>query len=339
MSAPRAPETAEGRLATLAIARLTFVARPAGAAEVARQLRRFAPRDLTEGAWGQAVERALAAAGAAGALSADLAPRAGELARRIGPFRADRWPQLAERVLPALGLGVAPSDAAALAALRDRDAWAAAIVARAHGLWRSGRAPSASAVCDALVWIGLGLAGKPGRCPAAVRAYALRAQLGVEAGAEPAGLLRQLAARTVGAASAGLRALRDALVRAWIAEEPLGPPSAGAAAPTSGDRAGSGAAAGSLVAAARAAAAAATTGRFGEHKVFIAAVWRALRATPEWAELPLPELKQALLAAHQRGELVLARADLVAAMDPDLVAASEAAADGASFHFVVREPA
>jgi hypothetical protein len=44
------------------------------------------------------------------------------------------------------------------------------------------------------------------------------------------------------------------------------------------------------------------------------------------------------VSAHRQRELELARADLVAAMDPTLVAASETRTDGATFHFIVREP-
>jgi hypothetical protein len=90
--------------------------------------------------------------------------------------------------------------------------------------------------------------------------------------------------------------------------------------------------------------------RFGDRKVFISALW------PVVLELDaktggfrtdgctLEDFKDWLL----RGRLltrddtdrvsplvVLARADLVAAMDPGMVAASETAADGATFHFVV----
>jgi hypothetical protein len=82
---------------------------------------------------------------------------------------------------------------------------------------------------------------------------------------------------------------------------------------------------------------AANDGVFGERKVFIAAAWHDLRRRPGYASLTLDDFKTRLVRAHRVGELVLARADLVAAMDPELVAASETAADGATFHFVVRE--
>ena len=70
----------------------------------------------------------------------------------------------------------------------------------------------------------------------------------------------------------------------------------------------------------------------------MSAVWDELRRDPPWDALALDDFKARLVAAHRAGELTLARADLVAAMDPALVAASEIAADGASFHFLVKEP-
>jgi hypothetical protein len=87
------------------------------------------------------------------------------------------------------------------------------------------------------------------------------------------------------------------------------------------------------------AAARVTDGRFGDRKVFVSAVWHELRRDPRWSGLALAGFKGRLLEAFRAHQLVLARADLVAAMDPALVAASEIAADGASFHFIVKEPA
>jgi hypothetical protein len=132
-----------------------------------------------------------------------------------------------------------------------------------------------------------------------------------------------LAAREVEAPRPELRALRDALVRGWLVDRLPGRTAAPAAFATD-----------VLGAAARV-----VDGRFGDRKVFVSAVWRELHRDPRWADLALAEFKDRLVAAHRAGELALARADLVAAMDPALVAASEIAADGASFHFIVKEPA
>ena len=79
-------------------------------------------------------------------------------------------------------------------------------------------------------------------------------------------------------------------------------------------------------------------GRFGDRKVFIAAVRRALRAT-KYGSLPRAAIDELLIRAHRERLLQLARADLVAAMDPDEVRDSEITYGGiAKFHFIVDEP-
>ncbi|MCU1499211.1 MAG: hypothetical protein JWM47_3164, partial [Acidimicrobiales bacterium] len=139
----------------------------------------------------------------------------GELARRIGPHAVRGWKPLADRVLPALALGVRPDDTKVHARLADRDAWAAAIAGRLLGLWETGAPPSLPAMCDALAWRELGLVGRPKRCPPEVRAVFLQRRLATDPG-PPDRLLRLLAARELGAARPELRALRDALVRRWL---------------------------------------------------------------------------------------------------------------------------
>jgi hypothetical protein len=291
-----------------------------------KPLRRFAPRDQTDAQWRQALAAAIDGLRARGVVDAALRVPPGELARRIGTTSARRWPQLADRVLPALALQIDAGDAKSHARLDGRDAWAAAIAARALGVWRTGPPPALGALCDALVWQALGLPGAPRPCPAELRAHFVRQRAGGEAGApeRPERIVRMHAARLVDAPRTEPGALREALVRMWLAGRAV------SAAPAPAPR--------SLVADAQAAANAARAGVFGGRKVFISSVWEALRAMPAWASLELGELKARLVAAHRGGELVLARADLVAAMDPALVAASEARTDGATFHFIVREP-
>src|SRR5678816_3231483 len=74
------------------------------------------------------------------------------------------------------------------------------------------------------------------------------------------------------------------------------------------------------------------SGRFGDRKVFVSAIWGAL---PEAARdgLSLDSFKRQLFVAHRLGLLVLARADLVAAMPGASVTASQIAYDGVQFHF------
>jgi len=74
-------------------------------------------------------------------------------------------------------------------------------------------------------------------------------------------------------------------------------------------------------------------GRFGDRKVFISALHD--RVGPALG-MSLPEFKDWLLRQHFSRRLVLARADLVAAMDPLLVSESEIDHQGAAtYHFVV----
>jgi hypothetical protein len=78
-------------------------------------------------------------------------------------------------------------------------------------------------------------------------------------------------------------------------------------------------------------------GRFGDRKVFIAAVWRQLRTSPAFDGMTLAKFKDRLVEAHRQRLLELARADLVAAMDSREVAESEWVDPdgGRSYHFVV----
>lgn len=313
------------RLDAFVIARLATAGRKPRLAAILKPLRRFAPRDQTDAQWRQALTAAIDGLRERGVVDAALRVPPGELARRIGTASARRWQQLADRVLPALALQIDAGDTKAQARLADRDAWAAAIVARSLGVWRTGLPPALGALCDALVWQALGIPGTPRQCPAELRAHFVRQRVGGEAG-PPDRLVRMHAVRLVDAPRPELGALRESLVRMWLAGRAVGGEPASAPAPRS------------LVADAQAAANAARAGVFGQRKVFISAVWEALRAMPAWASLELGDLKARLVTAHRGGQLVLARADLVAAMDPALVAASETRTDGATFHFIVREP-
>jgi len=346
------------RLEALVVARAAGAGTAQSLGELIKPLARFAPVDMTQGAWRDRLAEVAGALRASDVLDAGHRLRDdGELARRIGRGTPRSWRELADRVLPGLALGIAADDGKLRSRLAGRDAWAAAIVGRALGLWTDGAPPSLAAVCDALAWRELGLAGKPKRCPPEIRAVFVQRQLGSEAG-PPERLVRILASREVGAPRPELRALCDALVRGWLAGRTIGAAATSEArtlATKGSEPAGPGPgdvprslavdlgsavvdAPQSFAADVQRAARSAATGRFGDRKVFVAAVWDELRRDPRWAAITLDDLKARLVAAHRAGELALARADLVAAMDPALVAASEITADGASFHFVVTEP-
>jgi hypothetical protein len=316
------------RLEALVVARAHALVAGQSLGELMKPLARFSPAELTPAAWHDRLAEIVAGLHAQGVLDeGHRVGDAGELGRRIGRVSAPSWAELSDRVLPGLALGIAADDAKLRARIDGRDGWAAAIAGRMLGLWTSGPPPSLPAVCDALVWREHGLPGKPKRCPPELRAVYVERHLGSPAGSAERGV-RLLAARAAGAPRPELRALRDALVRGWLAGRVLGPASPDAAASSF---------AASFAGDVRRAAGATSEGWFGDRKVFVSAVWNQLRRDPRWAELALPEFKARLVAAHKAGELELARADLVAAMDPALVAASEIAADGASFHFLVQE--
>ena len=73
---------------------------------------------------------------------------------------------------------------------------------------------------------------------------------------------------------------------------------------------------------------------FGPHKVFIHHVYEA--AKPQLGTMSLEHFKQRLPHQHRTGLLTMERADMVAAMDPRKVSASETHDDGATHHFLRR---
>ncbi|MDX2086522.1 MAG: hypothetical protein SFX73_01675 [Kofleriaceae bacterium] len=297
------------RLELLIVARLAYA--PASKEdELSRALQRFAPTALSANAWRDTVAHH----------RAQLAEVA--LAQRLGASPPRTWKELADCVLPALALGISATDGKAHKRLKQNGAWPAAIGGRLLGVWTTGAPPTLSTVCDAYVWRQLGLGGRPKRCPSEIRALFIQRELGIDA-APPDRLLRLYIARELRAPRPEAGQLRDALVRAWLDGQNFDQPTPRAQP--------------DFAHAVRDATQALERGVFGDRKVFIAAAFDALRTHPAWTALTLDAFKQRLLVAHRAGELVLERADFVAAMDPAVVAASELVADGARFHFVVRE--
>jgi CheY-like chemotaxis protein len=75
-------------------------------------------------------------------------------------------------------------------------------------------------------------------------------------------------------------------------------------------------------------------GRFGDRKVFIAAIWRRLSTDPRFRGMSLEQFKRHLLEAQRTSMLVLSRADLRGAMDSDEVQESEIDDRGSTYNFV-----
>ncbi|HUQ06273.1 MAG TPA: hypothetical protein VM261_27400 [Kofleriaceae bacterium] len=316
-----APELLPERLDDLVRARIATRTTAPTAPALASELAPFAPTLAASRRWESEIDDALERTG----------PRVGdevqrELATRFGGGKL-QWQPLVTRTIPALALGVAADDKRAIARLAKREDWAAAVTARALGLWHDGPPPRLAAVCDALVWRGLGLAGKPKRTPPEVRSHFVHEILTAGSG-PPERLLPLLAARELGIVRADLRALREALVRRWLCGQAWHATGAATVSPatTIGD----------FASAVRDSAAHATDGVFGGRKVFISSLWKGMRAHPAFGALTLDEFKAQLLAAHKAGLLALARADLTAAMDPSAVRESETSHLEARYHFVER---
>ena len=150
----------------------------------------------------------------------------------------------------------------------------------------------------------------------------------------PKQALDRLLAGTVGteAAPLNIKELRDEVVRRWL-DHGLG----GAAAPavpspfSALDLA-------EFADHVQATARACKTGRYGDNKVFIVHVWRALQNDPAFHGGDFPAFKGRLAEANNARLLNLARADLVQAMDPEDVHLSEVAYMNASFHFIRIDP-
>lgn len=331
------------RLQTLVLARAQTSSKPMTAAAIAKDLERFAPASGPE--WREAVAAAVAALQAARIFDDERRVVDREaLGQRLDGSGKRTWRQLVERLIPVLGLGLTAKDAfpsGKTKVLKDRDGWAAAIAGRALSLWTEGPPPSASALRDLLVWRKLGLPGKPKNLPDEVRAHFL--QLELDTTPSPSDrLLRILAARALDVQPTHLNVWRNALGRRWLTRRELGGEKVAAAVPPSAAPTKHPEPAVSVPEPSfandlrRAALGVPESGRFGDRKLFLAAVWEELRQNSTWSGLSLDDFKKRVLEAQRRGDVMLARADLVSAMDPLLVARSEAPTPaGDTVHFMV----
>ncbi|XXY14572.1 hypothetical protein WME88_40670 [Sorangium sp. So ce216] len=171
-----------------------------------------------------------------------------------------------------------------------------------------GQAPSLPRVLGAVAWSAIGITTAD---PFTVEAV-MRVLLSRQADAPPQGTLKQAIDLLVRKASA----LRTG-ARGLLASQPAPLPADETAFATR------------VLEAARAS----KSGRFGDNKVFISHVLRRL-AEDGIAIGDSDAFKARLVSAHRRGLLALNRADLVEAMDPADVDASETRYLSTTFHFV-----
>ncbi len=158
-----------------------------------------------------------------------------------------------------------------------------------------------------------------------VQAAIFGRELGDQRPADPKKVLDRLVARQVGARRDDENEVREAVLRGWIsgavdqADRPTTVSPSGLA---------------EFVQQVQTAARECPSGRFGENKVFIIHVWRALQNDEAFRAMDLSAFKKRLAEANNARLLDLSRADLVQAMDPDDVRLSEVNYLNAAFHFI-----
>ncbi|NBD08137.1 hypothetical protein [Corallococcus silvisoli] len=334
-------ETPDTRLQGLALAWLATRTEksPGTRAALAKTLHAFVEHRWSRGEWSERFDSLLA-----GLLDGKLVEPRGRAALALtGPgrqralkfLRVDSpkgltWKRVKQQHLLAKSLGL-PNSKAALGRLADADGVRALLLKRAHQV-PGPETPTLTQVEDRLLWRELGVETEEKLTLAALKAHLLGKLLGQQV-SHPKRGLEQLAARAVGASRVDAEVVRLAALREWVLKEgektppkespkPLRKEARSESLPTD---------AASFAKRVLDVARTSSTGRFGDNKVFISHVWRALQ--PEWASRAA--FDAALIEANRAHHLSLGRADLLAVMDPRDVAESEVRSYGASFHFVV----
>ncbi|MDY7225896.1 hypothetical protein [Hyalangium rubrum] len=323
------------RIGELALAWLLTRAEGKGArSDLSRALKPFAEHRWSSGEWSTRLEEALTRLEQGGLVLQNarkgLTVTPEGRTRGLAALGVERlakgtsWKQLKRVHLVALALGLPPSSAN-LSRLGRADGMRAVLVQKQLGL--SASSPQSLAqVRDALCWRQLGVETDKPFTLAAVQAVLLGRALQASREVAPAQALQQLAARSVGARRTDTDSLRLAALRAWAFPAVESTPAESAPAPVQPVQDVLHDFAGRVLQAARTA----TSGRFGDDRVFISHVWRAMQGQG----LDEQSFKRRLIEANQKRLLSLSRADMVELMDPADVSASEIQHLGATFHFI-----
>jgi hypothetical protein len=324
-------EASTRRLEDLILARSSVRSKaPPTPASVSRALYGTLARRFTKAEWEQAFARAVASLRAQELVEGKhLTPTPAGLLRlqsALGlkkPPAAKTWVELKKSYLPQLVLREAGApDGAKINA-------AVAVLARRLGVPSE---PKSTASTVVNTWLARSLGFPQGKKLdfGSLRAALLARELKLPPRGGLGDVASLAAATLSGATSGKSEAVLDALVLSWLFEDTTTLPGASSSpAASEGDLA-------RLVAKVNAVSEGPGVRRYGPDKVFIASVWEELGSDPELTELGQAGFKRLLLEAHRRGLLVLCRADLVAAMDPKDVTASETTHQNATYHFIQR---
>ncbi|WP_235216877.1 hypothetical protein [Archangium violaceum] len=240
------------------------------------------------------------------------------------------WKKLRITHLAAISLGLPASNAGRLG---KADNLRAVLVEKQLGLEGVGTR-TLNAVRDELCWKQLGVETDKPFNMANVQSFLLGKVLQASREVKPSQAMQQLAARGVGARRTDTESLRVAALQSWLiptpeASAPTPAPARVPEAPAPRPRPVEDALpafAERVLHTARTSA----TGRFGDDRVFISHVWRAMRDHG----LDEQSFKNRLVEANQKRLLSLSRADMVELMDPADVRASEIHHLGSTFHFI-----
>jgi hypothetical protein len=248
------------------------------------------------------------------------------------------WAALRKTYLPARALALPVSSDALLKAISSESGFQAVLLKRQFNLSTTD-VPKPDEASDALAWKLIGFEGDDRKFnPKNVKTALFNRALGSGHVADFKKALTRLLAQRVGARHDHPGELRDAVLRGWIGQEENDAGRVESTRPfpihvlvpsvaplldlrTFAERV-------------KSAARDCPTGRFGDNKVFIAHVWKALHTDPTFATMELTAFKDRLAEANNARLLDLSRADLVQAMDPGDVSQSEVHYLNATFHFL-----
>jgi hypothetical protein len=250
------------------------------------------------------------------------------------------WAVIKKTYLPACALGLSALSDTTLKALSTDTGFKAVVLTKQFELPLNG-CPTLKDATGALSWKLIGFDSTKPFTVALVQKALLDRELGEHRPPDAKKVIDRLLAQRLGARRDDSKELRSSVVRGWIDQQEGKPPADEltqvSPAPVSRSALTQPASEFDLPSFAervKAAARICTTGRFGDSKIFIAHVWRALQADPTFRTMTLVAFKERLAEANNARLLDLSRADLVQAMDPDDVRESEVHYLNARFHFV-----
>jgi hypothetical protein len=261
---------------------------------------------------------------------------AGQRALRTG-FALDKtplWKDIHKNHLIACALGLEPGSKAALTSTKDASTIANTIVKQHYKTNR------VFEIADKMIAELIGLPPGPVTLKR-MRAHVLARKAGIGAELPAKKIAVQLAAKIIGQPCTDKKTMSQALIRRWVYEaqgvQVVTTPRAPSGQTTLGlvpaHNPGSGDALLSVVR--ETIPRIGADGRFGTEKVFVSALWHRIERDSRIPNWSLDRFKRWLITANRDQLLDLARADVVGAMDPKLVAESEIEDLGATFHFVV----